>query len=261
MMYTVWSRGEHIGESELGFRSLGFDQCRSGHFLPNARGRELMDELASDSHCMRAFMHRDYRDDEGNGLLAPEYVGSDWFGDVAAHLHETAEYALELRDANNALLPTTAIGIQDKEPSWPSEFADDGEAPLPDQASPPNTPLLPENSLLPDTVVQLDHPLIRELNEHHKEPLPPYEAQLLREKLEAQLAQEAQEELDDIAFNESICMPGHETQYIPLDITRPVGWEYAESQGDDELGSGWNATLRDIPNFPRYQLHVILAPG
>lgn len=255
-MYTVWSRGNMIGECDLGFRSLGFDQCRSGNFLPNARGHELMDELASGSPCMRAFMHRDYRDGDGNCLVAPEFIGSDRFGDLAEHLHHTAGYALELRDANTHVVPTTVIGIQDKEPGLSSVFADHGKDPMPDGA-----PLPLDQLLLANTVLPLDHPLIRELDERHEELLAPHEAQLLREQLEAQMAQEAQEEMDDITFHESICMPGDETHYTPLDTAKLFGWDHAEPQGDHELSSGWNASLRDIPSFPRYQLHVILAPG
>lgn len=58
MQYTVWSRGELIGTTMLDFRTLGFDLARSGHFYPTARGNELIEEVASDTHCMRAYMHR-----------------------------------------------------------------------------------------------------------------------------------------------------------------------------------------------------------
>jgi hypothetical protein len=254
MTYTVWSRGELIGESDLDFRGLGFDRCRSGHFIPNARGLALMDDLASDSHCMRAYMHRDYRDADGNGLISAEYMGSDWFGDVAEHLHETAEFALVLRDANNHVVPTEVIGIQDKEPDWPPPLTDDDRSAILSRVSSPSV-------VMPSPLEQPDQSLLHELNERHKEPLSPFDAQLLRDKFDAHMAQEFEEEQDDIAFNESICMPGHETSYTPLDITRPVGWGYDETQGDNELGSGWNETLRDLPNFPRYQLHVMLAEG
>ena len=174
MQYKVWSRGELIGETDLGFRGLGFDGCRSGHFLPNARGEKLMDELASDSHCMRAYMHRNYRDADGNDLLDPEYVNCDWFADVAEHLRNSALLRQEPGDAH--------------------------------------------------VVSEVDRKLLAEM-----------------------LADDEEQ------------MEGGEYFSTPCDITMPVDWGYDDHQGDNELGSGWNTALRDVPDFPRYQIHVILA--
>lgn len=52
---------------------------------------------------------------------------------------------------------------------------------------------------------------------------------------------------------------GDDGRWEPCDITVPVGWGYEDQRGDYELGSGWNETIRDIPVFPRYQIHVVLS--
>lgn len=245
MQYTVWSRGELIGETDLGFRGLGFDRSRSGDFHPNKRGRELLPILKCDSHCMRAYMHRNFRDADGNGILDPEYVGSDWFADIAEHLHQTAEYALELRDAENAIIATAEIGIQDKQPTW--NFPDrEDEAPL---------VLDPASEL-----AKWDNPIMKRVLPE----LLPHEALQLRENFDRAMAEEAEEEVIDNLLNELIVdddlhMEGMQYDSIPLDITVPVGWGYEGGKGDNELGSGWNSTLRDLPDYPRYQIHVILA--
>ncbi|MEP6833737.1 MAG: hypothetical protein ABJB74_10090 [Gemmatimonas sp.] len=232
MLYTVWSRGEPIGTTELGFRGVGFERARSGHFHPNARGEELMEELASDSHCMRAYMHRNYRDAEGNDLIDPEYVGCDWFADVAEHLHQTAHFDLELRDENNVHLSVAEVGIQDKHPDWP-------------------VPLTPEQLAAYRVTEQAE-------NERRKE----REALVSVNAAGSHPISEAdQKMLDEMLADDEEHMEGCEYFDTPCDITTPVGWGYEETQGDNELGSGWNTTLRDLPDFPRYQVHVILGAG
>ena len=236
MQYTVWSRGELIGSTELGFRGVGFDRCRSGHFLPNARGDELMEDLASDSHCMRAYMHRNYRDADGNDLLDPEYVGCDWFADVAEHLHQSAEYALELRDAQNVVLPTSEIGIQDKHPDWP--------------------PPLSEEQLVEYRAAEV----LRQ--EEYLQAQRAREEALVRDQPVAHVVSaHDQKLLEQLLIDDEEQMEGGDYFSTPCDITMPVGWGYDDHQGDNELGSGWNTTLRDLPEFPRYQVHVILADG
>ncbi len=235
MQYKVWSRGELIGETDLGFRGLGFDGCRSGHFLPNARGEKLMDELASDSHCMRAYMHRNYRDADGNDLLDPEYVNCDWFADVAEHLHQTATYELELRDENNALVRVSEIGIQDKHPDWPppltgAELAEYKTAEALRVKESDVTEQLRNSALL------------------RQEPGDAHVVSEVDRKLLAEMLADDEEQME-----------GGEYFSTPCDITMPVDWGYDDHQGDNELGSGWNTALRDVPDFPRYQIHVILA--
>jgi len=237
MQYTVWSRGELIGSTDLGFRGVGFDRCRSGHFLPNARGDELMEELASDSHCMRAYMHRDYRDADGNDLLDREYVNCDWFADVAGHLHQTAQFELVLRDENNVALSVAEIGIQDKHPDWP--------------------PPLREVELAAGKLAEHVRTEEREQNQRlrasnvtqHEQYSAPAVSDVDRKLLEQLLADDEDQ------------MEGCEYFDTPCDITMPVDWGYDDHQGDNELGSGWNSTLRDVPNFARYQVHVMLADG
>ena len=237
MQYTVWSRGEHIGSTELGFRGLGYDRCRSGHFLPNARGEELMQELASDSHCMRAFMHRNYRDADENDLLDPAYVNCDWFADVAEHLHQTATYELELRDENSVVVLASEIGIQDKHPDWP--------------------PPLTEAELTAYRAAEQGRSEQWELNARLRD------GDFMSQKRgDAPVVSETDRKLlAELIANDEEQMEGCEYFDTPCDITMPVDWGYDDHQGDNELGSGWNTTLRDVPNFPRYQVHVILAGG
>ena len=233
MQYTVWSRGELIGETELGFRGLGFDQCRSGHFHPNTRGDELMDELASDSHCMRAYMHRTYRDASGNDLLDPEYRNCDWFADVAEHLHEVAEYNLELRDEQNVIVRTSEIGIQDKHPDWP--------------------PPLSEEKLVEYRAAEAAR------QEEYLQKQRAREEALVRDRSVAVVSEHDRKMLEQLLLDDEEQMEGGDYFSTPCDVTMPVDWGYDDHQGDNELGSGWNTTLRDVPNFPRYQIHVMLA--
>ena len=234
MQYTVWSRGELIGTTELGFRSVGFDLCRSGHFLPNARGEKVMHELASDSHCMRAYFHRNYRDADGKDLLDPEYVNCDWFADVAEHLHESAHFALELRDEHNVVVPTSEIGIQDKHPDWP--------------------PPLSEEKLAEYKAAEA----VRQAE--YLEKLRASQEAFARTQPEPHpVSEHDRKMLEQMLMNDEEQMEGGDYTAWPCDITMPVGWGYDDHQGDNELGSGWNTTLRDLPDFPRYQVHVMLA--
>lgn len=228
MRYTVWSCGELIGTTELEFRGLGFDRCLSGDFYPTGRGAELMPQLASDSHCMRAFFHRDFRDALGHSLLDPEYVGSDWFANVAEHLQQTARYALELRNDSDVVIRTTEIGIQDKQPDWPAPLTDAQLEAHMNRAAMSET--LQEDAWKP-----LDHRTVDECIEHDRRVL------------------------DEMFARDEEQMEGLEYDSTPIDIIAPVGWDYEETRGDNELGSGWNSTLRDIPIFSRYQVHVLLA--
>ncbi|MEO7360128.1 MAG: hypothetical protein ABI120_07355 [Gemmatimonadaceae bacterium] len=234
MVYTVWSKGELVGETELGFRGLGFEQCRSGHFLPTARGLELIDALASESHCMRAYMHRDFRDANGMGLLDEEYEESDEFADVAEYLHHLTPFALELRDEHNTVIAVSEIGIQDKHP-WCSTKREGDTSFATDQEFEREMERAVEVNRQQDTNFQLP------------ETFPKQATVFDQRTIDALIAHDA-EQMDGMDYDSTSC-----------DVTTPVGWGYEEAQGDNELGSGWNTTLRDVPIFPRYQVHVILA--
>ena len=236
MQYTVWSRGEQIGSTELGFRGLGYDRCRSGHFLPNALGEELMQELASDSHCMRAFMHRNYRDADENDLLDPAYVNCDWFADVAEHLHQTANFELELRDENSVVVLASEIGIQDKHPDWPPPLSEEKLVEYRAAEAARQAEYLQKQRAREEALVR-DQPGARVVSAYD------------------------QKMLEQLLVDDEEQMEGCEYFDTPCDVTMPVDWGYDDHQGDNELGSGWNTTLRDVPNFPRYQVHVILAGG
>lgn len=232
MQYSVWSHGELIGHTDMGFRTLGFERALSGDFHPTSRGTELLETLASDSHCMRAYMHRNYRDASGNGIIALEYVNSDWFGDVAEHLHQCAHFALELRDENDAVVPVAEIGIQDKEPHWPKP--------------------LTQEELLALEVKDAEAEIARR-KEHRVDA----EWQISKD-IEGEIAYDM-DAIKELYPDQNDKQFGVDGEYFPCDITVPVGWDYDEYRGNYELGSGWNETLRQVPDFPRYQIHVVLA--
>lgn len=223
MQYTVWSRGELIGTTTLDFFGLGFDAQRSGDFFPNEHGDTLMRELASDSHCMRAYFYRNYRDAEGKSVVDPEYMNSDWFGDVAEHLHACSHFMLEVRDESGTSLPLAEIGIQDKigyfAPPDPEVMARIAEE---DRERERMADLFGEDPAI-EAAVQHDIKIWEEM----------------RAKAELR-------------------MEGLEYDEVPCDITVPVGWGYEGGKGDNEMGSGWCAALRDLPDYPRFQIHLLL---
>lgn len=220
MQYTVWSRGELIGTTELEFRGVGFDRARSGNFHPNVRGQELMWDLATDYTCMRAYMHRNYRDENGASLVDPEYLNSDWFGDVAEHLHLTAHFELELKDELGHVIPVLEIGIQDKlEGALPP--SEEALARLRnDEAT-----ILADEAKRAEGAKKIDPTLLAIMEEDQK-------------------------------FMDSMI---DRTESHALDLTVPVGWDYEENRGDNELGSGWAPPIREFPDYPRYQVHLVLA--
>jgi hypothetical protein len=110
--YTVWSRGRLIGETDLGFAQL-VEQSRSGWFHPNADGERLMPVVASVLPAMRAYLHRDAVDAQGNSLVHPEMYGSTTFADLAEAFHHLGTLDLELRREDGTVVPTSDIGIQD----------------------------------------------------------------------------------------------------------------------------------------------------
>lgn len=232
MRYTIWSHGEIFGSTELNFRSVGWDRCRSGDFYLTGRAAEIISELASPSTCMRAYFHRDYRDADGNDLLDPNYVVSDLFADVAEHMQRTARFELELRDDAGNVIATTDIGIQDKEPNWPPPLTD---AQLAEYMA--KHPVDERDGDLFESSGRMTKSDLREAIDHDRKVL------------------------EEMRAKDELFMEGAEYFETPLDVTTPVGWEYEEQQGNNELGSGWNDTLREIRVFPRYQVHVLLAPG
>lgn len=250
MLYTVWTRGELIGTTELDFEGLGFDRSRSGHFHPNARGDELMHELASRSSCMRAYMHRNYRDAEGNGFVDPAYINSSRFADISEHLHRSAGFELELRDEQNLKIALDEIGIQDREPEVLPLTAKD---------------LLPRD----DAELSAEEEELQNIRAQIESVLRtgPAECSISEENLRAfeqmDIDGEAQMTADeaDLLFGKYDLIDGGESFNDPYDWDRSEVWECADWQAENALGAGWNGELYELPEFPRYQIHVILAEG
>jgi len=110
--YTVWSRGRLIGQTDLGFVPI-IDRFRSGWFHPNAEGERSMPVIAAPLPAMRAYLHRDQKDESGHSLVRPELHGSTLFADLAEALQHLQSLELELRREDGTVVPTTDIGIQD----------------------------------------------------------------------------------------------------------------------------------------------------
>lgn len=112
MLYSVWSRGRQIGETDLGFYRL-IDQSRSGWFHPNAEGERMMPVIASVLPAMRAYLHRGKVDASGSPMVQPALYGSTLFADLAEAFQRMESLELELRREDGSVVPTSSIGIQD----------------------------------------------------------------------------------------------------------------------------------------------------
>lgn len=114
MRYSVWSRGRLIGETDLGYYRI-INRSRSGSFHPNSEGEQLMPVIASVLPAMRAYLHRDQVDPQGQSLVQPEMHGSTMFADLAEVFQRMHSLELELRREDGSVVPTVDIGIQDCE--------------------------------------------------------------------------------------------------------------------------------------------------
>jgi hypothetical protein len=110
--YTVWSRGRLIGDTDLGFIRL-VDQARSGWFYPNADGERVMPTIAAVLPAMRAYLHRDAVDAQGDSFVHPAMYGSTTFADLAEAFQHLRSLDLELRREDGSVVPTSDVGIQD----------------------------------------------------------------------------------------------------------------------------------------------------
>jgi hypothetical protein len=112
MPYTVWSRGRLIGETDLAFIRI-FNRSRSGWFHPTPEGERSMSVIASVLPAMRAYLHRDAVDAQGNSLVQPALHGSELFADLAEAFQHLRALDLELRREDGTVVPTADIGVQD----------------------------------------------------------------------------------------------------------------------------------------------------
>ena len=114
MSYTISSRGQPIGTTDLGFARFD-ESSRSGWFRPNALGETLMSGIAMALPAMRAFFSRDVRDADGRSILQPNFLRSSLFADLAEAFHHADSLDLTLHHADGTPIPTSMIGIQDTE--------------------------------------------------------------------------------------------------------------------------------------------------
>lgn len=138
MEYIVKSRGRPIGTTELDFMRIG-GPSRSGHFHPNGEGERVMAEIASPLPAMRAYLHREYVDENGERVVRPELIGSQLFAEMAEAFRRTEELELTLHRDDGSLVPTTSIGFQDTE-----SLRSIGELQLADEPPPELDPELDE---------------------------------------------------------------------------------------------------------------------
>lgn len=114
MPYTIASRGRPIGTTELDFFRLD-GSTRSGWFLPNTLGETLMPTIALALPAMSAFVNRDAKGEDGEGIVTPSFRRSSLFADLAEALHGMAALELTLHHEDGTLIPTEMIGLQDTE--------------------------------------------------------------------------------------------------------------------------------------------------
>lgn len=113
MPYTVWSRGRLIGETELGFPPVA-PESRMGWLRPVPGAESLVDDVALPSRDVLAFILLDdaNANDEPAG---PDPRQSTLFADYAESMQRQMAFALELRDADGAVVATSSVMIQDTE--------------------------------------------------------------------------------------------------------------------------------------------------
>jgi len=114
MPYTIASRGRPIGTTELDFFRLD-GATRSGWFLPNAFGETLMPTIALVLPAMCAFVNRDAKGEDGEGIVKPSFRRSSLFADLAEALRGVEALELTLHHEDGTLVPTDMIGLQDTE--------------------------------------------------------------------------------------------------------------------------------------------------
>ena len=88
---------------------------RSGWLVPNELGEELVPEIATPLSGMRAYLLRDHRDRNGNGIVDPDFLASPIIADLAEHVQHMAALDIGLEREDGTPLPTTCIGIQNVE--------------------------------------------------------------------------------------------------------------------------------------------------
>lgn len=121
MLYTVWSHGRRLGQSELAYRRV-FRRHRMGDFYPTDIGLKLMPIATGVSPTgidLARMLHRSLPSvDTGETSVASAEEtmrhSSEYADFVAAYNHREA-LALELRGPDGSVIPTEWIDIRDTE--------------------------------------------------------------------------------------------------------------------------------------------------
>jgi hypothetical protein len=112
--YIIASHGRPIGTTELNFFRLD-GSTRSGWFRPNALGETLMPTIALVLPAMCAFVNRDAKGEDGQGIVKQSFRKSSLFADLAEALQNMAALDLTLHHEDGSLIPTEMVGLQDAE--------------------------------------------------------------------------------------------------------------------------------------------------
>jgi len=115
MQYTVCSRGQVIGTTDLGFVRIEGDPVRAGWFHPNAHRETVMPMVTSMHGALRAYASHRASDPGGGRLVKRDLIGSAVFADIAEALQHLESLELTLHREDGSLVPTELIGLQDTE--------------------------------------------------------------------------------------------------------------------------------------------------
>jgi hypothetical protein len=109
--YTVWSRERLVGESDLGYVRWNA-RFRSGDFFPTPFGETVIALMMESSIALTELekVMREYPTGEMD-LNDPRWRTAN--ADIEAAENRSEALALELRDANGAVIPTEYVSIRD----------------------------------------------------------------------------------------------------------------------------------------------------
>ena len=119
MQFTIASKGRPIGTTDLEFLRIG-GPIRSGYFYPAAEADQMLPLIASTLPAVRAYLHRNVTDSDGRRMVQPHLLGSSLFADIAEDIQRSVSFDLTLHRADDSLVPTYVIAIQDTDPACSS---------------------------------------------------------------------------------------------------------------------------------------------
>ena len=156
MIYTLWSRGELLGESELDYVRV-FPHLRTGDLQVTPKGLIAIERLTQ-THADSYYAARRVNHERSPGTVDPSDEKTV-FADLAAEHDQYEALALELRAPNGSVIATDSIFVTDTD-----YLLAIGSEPDEEDASPPVVEV--EGVLDPDDLAALEHELL-EFEEDH----------------------------------------------------------------------------------------------